>query len=125
MLSARGFRGVINAVLLGYFQGSLGVDLTVSGDETFVGNETTLMNAFMQESMDSDDHLIADNTTLLINMASLIVTGKYTSQSAIESLFERFISSHKNKIITRLSRDDLLDTPVILYYTSVAEDKLL
>ena len=75
MLSARGFRGVINAVLLGYFQGSLGVDLTVSGDETFVGNETTLMNALMQESMDSDDHLIADNTTLLINMASLSVTG--------------------------------------------------
>ncbi|XP_030832897.1 sushi, von Willebrand factor type A, EGF and pentraxin domain-containing protein 1-like [Strongylocentrotus purpuratus] len=74
LLSARGFRGVINAVLLGYFQGSLGVDFTVSGDETFVGNATTLMNALLQESMDSDGHLIADNTTLLINMASLSVT---------------------------------------------------
>ncbi|XP_063955965.1 sushi, von Willebrand factor type A, EGF and pentraxin domain-containing protein 1-like isoform X7 [Lytechinus pictus] len=73
VLKARGVGGVITSVVLGYFNGSLGVDSAVSVDETFVGDETTLTDALMQEMIEGQDHLTADNTSLRINMASLNV----------------------------------------------------
>ena len=77
MLFARGIIGIISAELTGYFSGSLGMNVTLSVDETSTANANSVMAALMQESGANDEHLIADTNDLLISASSLNVAGNF------------------------------------------------
>ena len=100
MLRGRGINGIISAELIGYFSGSLGMNVTVSTDETFTGDANSIMTALMQESGDNDEHLIADSNDLLVNAASLNVAGNKAEQGEKNKML---LQKNVNRMILRKS----------------------